>query len=230
MPPAEVWSRDPSRAFRIAREELLATPDHLRKLHRLAVARRRRARRACLPLARALAGRGADGLRLVVFLLVAVLLRAALASTLGLNLQRHFVPLVPLLLVIVAGEATWLVSLLPWRVLRVSAQAAVALLLVVPGLWTIWPFLIPPAQPPGPPTRTGEVEARPENLARLAEVVGPDQVVASNVPWSVAWQADRRAVPLPPTVESTEDLERRFGVSIDAIYVAGQVAIADAPR
>ena len=115
---------------------------------------------ACLlPLARALAGRGADGLRLVAFLLVAVLLRAALASTLGLNLQRHFVPLVPLLLVIVAGEATWLTSLLPWRVLRVSAQAAVALLLVVPGLWTIWPFLIPPAQPPGPPTRTGEVEA-----------------------------------------------------------------------
>ena len=61
-------------------------------------------------------------------------------------------------------------------------------------------------------------------------MVGPGQVVASNVPWSVAWQADRRAVPLPPTVEATEDLERRFGISVDAIYVAGQVAIADAPR
>jgi hypothetical protein len=61
-------------------------------------------------------------------------------------------------------------------------------------------------------------------------MVQPDHVVASNVPWSVAWQADRRAVPLPPTVEETADLERRFGISIDAIYVAGQVSIADAPR
>jgi hypothetical protein len=232
VPPVEAWSRDPSRAFRIAREELLATPDHLRKLIGWpwliagAVA-------CLLPLSR-LRGSpvrpGGGGGRLVIFLLVAVLLRAALASTLGLNLQRHFVPLVPLLLVIVAGEATWLVGLLPWRILRVPAQAAVALLLVVPGLWTIWPFLLPPAQPPGPPTLTGEVEARPENLARLAEVVGPGQVVASNVPWSVAWQADRHAVPLPPTVESTEALERRFGVGVDAIYIAGQVAIADAPR
>jgi hypothetical protein len=54
--------------------------------------------------------------------------------------------------------------------------------------------------------------------------------VASNVPWSAAWQADRRATPLPPTVEGTPDLERRFGISVDAIYIAGQVAIADAPR
>lgn len=182
---------------------------------------------------------GGGGWRLVVFLLVAVLLRAALASALGLNLQRHFVPLVPLLLVIVAGEAMWLVQVLvgrlgsggtPGRVLLVTARAAVALLLVVPGLWTIGPFLVPSAQPPGPPARAGEVEARPENLARLADLVGPGQVVASNVPWSVAWQADRRAVPLPPTVEATGDLEHRFGISVDAVYVAGQVAIADAPR
>jgi hypothetical protein len=80
------------------------------------------------------------------------------------------------------------------------------------------------------PVRGGEVEARPENLARLAEIVGPDLLVASNVPWSVAWQADRRAVPLPPTVGETATLERRFGLRIDAIYVAGQVTIADAPR
>lgn len=166
----------------------------------------------------------------MLFLLVAVLLRAALASTLGLNLQRHFVPLVPLMIVIVAGEAMLLVRLLPLRLLQAPARVALAVLLIGPGLWTIGPFLVPPWQPPGPPTRTGEVEARPENLARLAELVGPDQLVASNVPWSVAWQADRRAVPLPPTVEATGDLERRFGIGVDAIYVAGQVAIADAPR
>jgi hypothetical protein len=115
-------------------------------------------------------------------------------------------------------------------VLLHGLSALVALAFVVPSVSIIGPFLLPPSEPPGPPRVTGEVEARPENLARLAALVGPEQVVASNVPWSVAWQADRRAVPLPPTVEATADLERRFGIGIDAIYVAGQVAIADAPR
>jgi hypothetical protein len=229
--PAGVWLRDPSRAIRLAWEELAATPNHLRKLlgwpWLLAGAA------ACVV---AIVRRRAD---LVVFLLVAVLLRALLASILGLNLQRHFVPLVPLLLVIVAGEADCLLrGLTDWlpravslsRGLLVSGRAAVALALIVPGLWTIWPMLVPPSEPPGPPTRAGEVEARPESLARLAEIVGPGRLVASNVPWSVAWQADRHAVPLPPTVEETTALERRFGISVDAIYLAGQVAIADAPR
>jgi len=139
----------------------------------------------------------------------------------------------------VAGEAMWSVRwVLGWlprgrpgrRLALALGQAAVVALLALPGLTTIWPFLAPPSTPPGPPTRAGEVEARPENLARLAQLVGPDAVVASNVPWSVAWQADRRAVPLPPTVEETAALEQRFGLPIDAIYLAGQVAIADAPR
>jgi 4-amino-4-deoxy-L-arabinose transferase-like glycosyltransferase len=287
--PSEAWSRDPARAFRIAREEIVATPDHLRKLlgwpwlilggiaclfgfARSGLVMGSMSGAAVEQMEAEEVGRlglGPDGVvnrkpapttgihvradsqhlsptslnpilphrlstsgasRIVLFLVIAVLLRASLASVLGLNLQRHFVPLVPLLLVIVAGEASWLVSLLPIRASRIVGNAAVALLLVVPGLWAIWPFLVPPTQTPGPPTRAGEVEARPENLARLAEVVGPSQVVASNVPWSVAWQADRHAVPLPPTVEATAELERRFGISVDAIYVAGQVAIADAPR
>ena len=37
-------------------------------------------------------------------------------------------------------------------------------------------------------------------------------------------------MPLPPTIGETATLERRFGLRIDAIYVAGQVTIADAPR
>jgi 4-amino-4-deoxy-L-arabinose transferase-like glycosyltransferase len=233
----EVWLLDPWRALRLGSGEMLMTPDRLRKAVGLSwtlvgVG-------ACL-VAAVRWWRGAGpGALLGVFLVAAVLLRALTVSVVGLNLPRYYVPLAPLLLVVVAGEALWLArASIGWlsaggalgRTLLIPAQVAVALLLIVPGLWTIGPYLIPPTQSPGPPSRAGEVEARPENLSRLAEIVGPSQVVASNVPWSVAWQADRHAVPLPPTVEATGDLERRFGLSVDAIYVAGQVAIADAPR
>ena len=240
--PTEVWTRNPERAVRIAWEEVAGTPNHLRKL--LGWPWLAAGAAACLlALGRAvLAPRSArvpHAAALVLFLTVAVLLRAALASVLGLNLQRHFVPLVPLLLVVVAGEAVWLVGAIVrrltgagsyGRVATMSAQAMVGLALVVPGLWTIGPFLLPPSHPPGPPPRNGEIESVPANLGRLADLVGPDAIVASNVPWSVAWQADRRAVPLPPTVEVTPDLEARFQLRIDAIYLAASVNIADAPR
>lgn len=239
--PTDLWSRDPARAARLGWEQLAETPNHLRKLigwpwligGLVAV---------LLASTRAVIGRaGLDdaGVRLALFLVVAVLLRAGLASGLGLNLQRHFVPLVTLLVVVTAGEGVWwartLLDRLPGRIGIMTGARRLALsafvgLLAAPGLLVIWPFLVPPAVPPGPPTRTGEVEARPENLDRLAGLVRPSAVVASNVPWSVAWQADRRAVPLPPTVADLAGLERRFGLRIDAVYLAGQVAIADAPR
>jgi hypothetical protein len=236
VPPGDVWTRNPAAALRTAWDEVSGTPNYLRKL--LGWSWLAAGAAACLLSLVRERGRG-DASRLTVFLLVAILLRAGLASTLGLNLQRHFVPLVPLLLVIVAGEAIWLVQAvlgrLPIgtgtrRLARLAGEVTVVGLMALPGLWTIAPFLMPPVQPLGPPTRTGEVEAHPEYLARLAEIVGPDQLVASNVPWSVAWQGDRRAIPLPPTVEETVSLERRFGLAVDAIYLAGQVAIADAPR
>src|SRR5262249_35830681 len=93
--PGEAWTRNPSGALRTAWDELAGTPNYLRKL--LGWPWLAAGAVACV------VGlvRGGEGRRLVIFLLVAVLLRAALASTLGLNLQRHFVPLVPLLLVII---------------------------------------------------------------------------------------------------------------------------------
>jgi hypothetical protein len=176
----------------------------------------------------------ATGHWLAFFLLTAVLLKALTVSVVGLNLQRYFVSYVPLVIVVVAGEADLLLRMVarwvPGKPALPIGRAVLLALLVVPGLWTIGPLLMPPSSPPSGPTRGGEIEARPENLLRLAEIVGPDHLVASNVPWSLAWQADRRAVPLPPTVNDTPALERRYGLSIDAIYVAGQVTIADAPR
>lgn len=254
--PAQLWLSDPGRASRSTLQELVATPNYLRKLLGFpwlaaggaacllalvwpAVAGRRALKPDGEQPTNHAAGWLTDRSRLALLLLAAVLLRALLASLLGLNLQRHFVPLVPLLLVVVAGEADWLIrSLLGYPGERlvsagrllVVAWLAVAGLLIVPSLLTIAPFLVPSREPHGPPSRAGEVEARPENLVRLAELVAPGQIVASNVPWSVALYAGRPAVPLPPTVDDTLRLESRFGVSLDAIYVAGQVSVADAPR
>ncbi len=243
--PFDVWQENPTRTAQLMLVELAATPNLLRKLLgwpwllaglfaclfatvRLVVNARRLPRSPTV------------GAYLPFFLLAAVVLKALTVSVTGLNLQRYYVSFVPLFLVVVAGEADTLLRLsmgkLPLsrsaggEALLTAARAALLAVLVGSSLWTIGPLLVPAASPATAPTRGGEVEARPENLARLAEVVQPDWLVASNVPWSLAWQADRRAVPLPPTVGETAALERRFGISIDAIYVAGQVTIADAPR
>ena len=237
--PFDIWQLNPTRTVQMMLGELAATPNLLRKLlgwpWLLAVGA------ACaLATARLVvrARRGPRGLAaghwLPFFLLTAVMLKALTVSVVGLNLQRYFVSFVPLVVVVVAGEADLLLRMtlhrVPGQMPLAGGRAALLAVLVVPSLWTIGPLLVPSSSPASGPTRGGEIEARPENLTRLAEIVGPDQLVASNVPWSLAWQADRRAVPLPPTVNDTPALERRFGLSIDAIYVAGQVTIADAPR
>ena len=224
-------ARDPQAFWRHFVQEMAATPNNLRKL-------------VGWPLA--LAGLAAVALDVVpstrrrgallgTYLLLAVALKMLTVSVVGLSLTRYFAPFVPLLLVVVAGSADVLPRCLVGRLRSLSrmplvlGRAALLLALVGPSTHTIAPLLIPPDAPPGPPTRTGEVEARPEHLARLAELVPPDALVAANVPWSVAWHADRRAVPLPPSPRRTADLEHRFGLTISAIYVAGQVSIVDAP-
>jgi hypothetical protein len=252
--PLDVWRQDPARTVNLMLIELAATPNILRKLlgwpWLLAGAA------ACLVALARLAWHGwwrpgglTPGQRLVLFLLSVVLLKALTVSVVGLNLQRYYVQFVPLLLVVVVGEAHRLLAALagllahhpsspdiqPDRPRLVTAtlvlgRISLAVLLLAPSIGTIGPLLLQTPGPEGGPTRGGEVEARPENLSRLAEMVGPGRVVASNVPWSVAWQADRPSVPLPPTVAETAMVEQRYGLDIDAIYVAGQVSVVDAPR
>lgn len=251
---ADATAQDAGYAWDQGLEALGDVPDHLRKLlgWPLVLAGLVAGLLDLIPSIRRLSG----GLGLFLLALVAV--RILTLTGVGLSLSRYFIPVVPLLLVVIAGQADLVIrvgadvvsrslgarrarSLAETKPRRprqlgqsiapvVFGRLLVAALLVVPSASVIGPFLIPPERPPGPPTRTGEVEARPENLARLAELVPPGAIVAANVPWSVAWHADRRSVPLPPTPGRTADLERRYRLALDAIYVAGQVSIADAPR
>jgi len=226
--PWEVIQRDPARAVLVSLRELAQTPDALGTLvvWPLLLA----GAVACvLDLARPAGGLGR-------FLLASLLLKTLAQALLGQVFGRYFLPFVPLLMVVVAGRLDVALRSFPldWlpiggvSTLRTFGRGALGMIVVLPSLWRIGPSLVPPHSPPQPPMPAW-VEVRPENLARLALLVGPHQLVATNIPWSVAWQADRRAVPLPPAPGRTSELEHRYGLSIDAVYLANQVDLDDVP-
>ena len=49
----------------------------------------------------------------------------------------------------------------------------------------------------------------------------PDEITASDMPWAVAWYADRRSIWLPDTVKNFSDLSdyRKLGGPIAALYL-----------
>jgi hypothetical protein len=46
----------------------------------------------------------------------------------------------------------------------------------------------------------------PPYIAVLNEWMNPDEVTASDMPWAIAWYADRRAVLVPETVKNMSDI------------------------
>ncbi|GIW07071.1 MAG: hypothetical protein KatS3mg060_1876 [Dehalococcoidia bacterium] len=63
----------------------------------------------------------------------------------------------------------------------------------------------------------------------IAAVTAPNDLVLSNVPWSVAWRAQRPSVPLPAFPSGLEEFERTTGLRVAAIYVTPQVYIVGMP-
>ena len=61
----------------------------------------------------------------------------------------------------------------------------------------------------------------PPYIAVIGDWMGPDEITASDMPWAIAWYADRKAVWLPDTIRSyTEDNDYKlFGGQINAIYL-----------
>ena len=61
----------------------------------------------------------------------------------------------------------------------------------------------------------------PPYIAVIGEWMGPDEITASDMPWAIAWYADRKAVWLPETIRAyTEDNDYKlFGGQINAIYL-----------
>jgi hypothetical protein len=61
----------------------------------------------------------------------------------------------------------------------------------------------------------------PPYIAVLNDWMKPAEITATDMPWAVAWYADRRAVWLPETIRACTEMSdyRLLGGKIDAIYL-----------
>jgi hypothetical protein len=148
------------------------------------------------------------------------------------NIPRFYLPFLPFAILFAVEAIRWLVD----RFLggnRVVFAVASGLLLVS----VAWPSVRAIAGV-APPEGIGDpqdplnciVDCDPEAASRLRQLLPKDAIVASNLPWSVGWQADRAAIPLPPTVDALPLLEDRYDLRIDALYLHPQFYIVGTPR
>lgn len=69
-----------------------------------------------------------------------------------------------------------------------------------------------------------------ENQPYIRANTPPGALFATNLPWSVGWQGQRRATPLSPTPDTLATMAARFGLRYDYIYLNPQVFIVAAPE
>ncbi len=99
-----------------------------------------------------------------------------------------------------------------YPLLRIAFITAVMLLCAIPLLATLfagkgaaiqWPPYVPPF------------------IAVLGDWFTEDEVIASDMPWAVAWYAQRRSLLLPETVKSFNEINdyRRLGAPVSGLYL-----------
>jgi hypothetical protein len=144
-------------------------------------------------------------------------------------IPRYYVPFVPFALVFAGDMVWWLVEIRqPAHKQRVALGIIVTavLLLAIRGKGLYRAAIA--AEPPAYSAST-YVDTMPENQAAIEALTREGTVVASNLPWSVAWQADRPAVPIPPSPDQLGVLEQRYGLVVGAVYLSSQFGIDNAP-
>jgi 4-amino-4-deoxy-L-arabinose transferase-like glycosyltransferase len=142
-----------------------------------------------------------NAMRGTVFLLVAFL--AVIGAAHNPSAELFFV-LVPPLLVLCGGYFVMLMR--EWIAPLRGRIIAVAVFVAIAAYPTVVSWITP--QP-----RAGVTDI---NLAYLKQALPSQAVVVTDVPWAVAWYADRPAVWLPLTSDDFDAVSRRIGV--DAVY------------
>ncbi|MGH8093470.1 MAG: glycosyltransferase family 39 protein [Chthoniobacterales bacterium] len=99
---------------------------------------------------------------------------------------------------------------------RFARTAFFALLFLLSGWPMIFNLLLGPSQPAvrWPPYA-------PPYLAVINDWMKPNEIIATDMPWAIAWYADRRAVWLPETIKAYTDLSdyEQLGGPINGLYL-----------
>ncbi len=129
------------------------------------------------------------------------------------NIARYYAVFTPFLYLFAADAIVWIIAALHPTLTK--GQKWMALFFLVPMLFK-WATIA------GPPERPKEhdtwVEWQPDNQKWIRENTPADALIVSDVPWSVAWFADRRSVPIPPTPDDMNRF-REFNLQPDGIYL-----------
>ncbi|MBI3946143.1 MAG: glycosyltransferase family 39 protein [Armatimonadetes bacterium] len=146
------------------------------------------------------------------------------------NIVRYYAYLSPLLLLFAAwggqvlarqvGPALW-----PRtsgeaggpRLLGRTIPAAVALVLLGSPMVIGWVKMDGPR--PGRDPSHALVDAVRSHMLGVREAIPPEKIVLSNAPWSIAWRARRKSVPLPPGPSLVPLLAREYHLDIGGIYL-----------
>ena len=109
--------------------------------------------------------------------------------------------------------------LVQWRRLgiglRLARVAFLALLYVICAAQMLTGFLFPQAKAVHWPPYM------PAYISILSEWMQPQEIVASDMPWAVAWYADRPSIWLPETIKTMTDLSdyNLLGAPIDGLFL-----------
>ena len=146
------------------------------------------------------------------------------------NIVRYYAYLSPLLILF----ATWGILTMAHRVWPVlwpaapggapgprlfgRALPASAVLAVLAGPMLIgWINL--GIEPPKTDLTRALVDTWRSHMRLVKESTAPDEVVVCNAPWSIAWRADRKSVPLPAGPSLVPLLAREYGLNIGAVFL-----------
>lgn len=154
-----------------------------------------------IALMRRLAGPRQNFLRVMVVLLLVFL--GVIGAAHNPSAELFFV-LVPLIVVLCAGY--FVVLAREWIRTTVGQAAAVAIFVLIAAYPAFVSWALP--QPKGISDKA--------NLDYLRRTLPPNAVVVTDIPWAVAWYAQRPAVWLPLDWRDFQRVQRKIGV--DAIY------------
>lgn len=140
------------------------------------------------------------------------------------NIPRYYAIFAPIMFIFVADMLMWL-----WDNMRPAASRRVTLLagVMAASMLLGWMHIL------GPARRLKDARVRYEDHPAYQEWIKantpPDAFIISDVPWSVAWLAERRSVPIPP---SPSEMARfgDYGLTPDGVYLKCPQYMMDLPE